>query len=410
MQAAAKRTAFRPEFDALEERSLMTVALTGNVLRVDGTNFSDTIKISQVSIRSGDVYVVDVNGKTDQFAAAKVRQLIVHGNDGNDIIQNLTRDLSMTAFGGNGNDNMLGGDKNDYLVGEAGNDILSGGAGDDFIYGGDGNDRLYGGSGYDYLYGDAGNDYLDIGGNGGAVDGGAGYDLDARSWAPTGAAAGDVIQNGSGTCWFLSSLAGAAKSGEDLTSANRIKYVGENLYSVKLFNPSSSQWQWINVNFNGNTQWVDAGLPNSPGTGAAACEGEFWTVLYERAMLSMQGIDYTDAAAAAKANGYGDKGLAMVTGKKTDSASPYDYWVFNNFDTLKNAVQSGKPVVASTKASGIDKNLVTAHSYTVWSVDAKARTITLRNPYGTNGPKSDGFQTISWTVFAQSMQTFYWVK
>jgi len=97
----------------------------------------------------------------DLSAVAGLRQVIVQGGDGNDLIDasaQRDRGLRLVLDGGAGNDVLLGG---------AGNDVLLGGDGDDWLDGGGGSDLLVGGSGNDHL--DGGNDRdrdLLIGGQG----------------------------------------------------------------------------------------------------------------------------------------------------------------------------------------------------------------------------------------------------
>ena len=54
--------------------------------------------------------------------------------------------------------------------------------------------------------------------------------------------------------------------------------------------------------------------------------------------------------------------------------------------------------------------LESKHVYAVVSVDMNAHTITLRNPWGSDGPRQqgadDGVITVSWAVFGQVMQGF----
>ena len=57
---------------------------------------------------------------------------ILHGGDGDDLLQGSTFDIA--------NDILDGGDGNDTLYGYKGDDILIGGAGNDWLYGGEGND------------------------------------------------------------------------------------------------------------------------------------------------------------------------------------------------------------------------------------------------------------------------------
>ncbi len=115
---------------------------------------------------------------------AQVRNLLIRGLDGDDIIRgSASGDLangnagSDILLGADGNDTLLGGrdaDRidgsvgNDFIAGNLGNDTLNGGAGDDLVRGGQDNDLMFGDDGNDQLVGDFGKDTL---------TGGAGSDL-----------------------------------------------------------------------------------------------------------------------------------------------------------------------------------------------------------------------------------------
>lgn len=72
--------------------------------------------------------------------------------------------ISVSFFGGNGNDTLIGRNGRDLLVGGQGNDNIYGGAGHDSLDGGDGNDTFEGGPGDDRIFGGPGNDLIDGGG------------------------------------------------------------------------------------------------------------------------------------------------------------------------------------------------------------------------------------------------------
>jgi hypothetical protein len=84
---------------------------------------------------------------------------ILEGSGGADTIEGGSGNDTLT--GGDGNDSLKGQTGNDTLEGEAGNDSLDGGYGNDTLWGGSGNDNLKGGYGYDTLYGEGGYDTLD---------------------------------------------------------------------------------------------------------------------------------------------------------------------------------------------------------------------------------------------------------
>jgi Ca2+-binding RTX toxin-like protein len=93
----------------------------------------------------------------------------IHGNGGNDDIEDSSGDDASRAF-----------------YGDAGDDKIQGHGGDDFIDGGDGNDEVDGGAGSDQVHGGAGNDtmwgdhYQDPAAD--VIDGGPGYDT-TEDWS-----------------------------------------------------------------------------------------------------------------------------------------------------------------------------------------------------------------------------------
>jgi len=118
----------------------------------------------QVSVDGSDIVFSDVVPVTTyapctQSGANAVRCPLagVYGvtiglNDGND---QATVDLSslpgvtVSVYGGEGDDTLTGGAGNEQVYGHAGNDTLAGGAGDDYLDPGEGNDSVSGGPGLD---------------------------------------------------------------------------------------------------------------------------------------------------------------------------------------------------------------------------------------------------------------------
>jgi Ca2+-binding RTX toxin-like protein len=96
--------------------------------------------------------------------------LILHGGDGNDLIQGGSGNDGIS--GDEGDDIITGGAGNDYLWGNGGDDTIHGGAGNDYIWGDGGDDRLYGGAGRDTIEGGAGSDFIYSDPNDGNLDGG----------------------------------------------------------------------------------------------------------------------------------------------------------------------------------------------------------------------------------------------
>ena len=414
-QAAAKHLSTRLNVESLEQRDLMAANVFGNALVVYGTTANDTIAISKPLNFFGPATIaIDMNGSRRLVNAAGITEIRAYGNDGNDLIQNNTN-LGMTAYGDAGDDTIIGGSFGDRIFGSAGNDVLFGAGGGDILDGGAGNDRLYGQAGFDYLYGSDGNDYLDAGLDSALIYGGAGYDMNADVVAPRGMNGEDTVQAGSPTCWFLASMSSLARSGYDLAASNRVRHTGENQYEVQLFDASKNAWRWIPVKFDGVAiAWTDAQLPVNTTWGLggdnAACEGEFYTVLYQRAMNTMVG----------SASRWPSNAMTMLTGKAAADITPWNTGVYDNFTTLLTAVQNNKPVVASTNDNSwwyaCDPRFVAGHAYSVISVNASTKMITLRSPRGYDGGKNqdwntkDGYVEVSWTDLVKSFHFFTTLK
>lgn len=146
-----------------------TASFSNGVLTVTGTSAADDVTVIDLN---GRVSVdVSVNGmvmsipirtgatQTLSLATEVVRNLVMNGAAGNDVLRN-TSAIPSTIRGGTGMDTIYGGDAIDFLLGEADKDVIYGGDDADTIYGGDGDDSLYGGLGNDLIYGEAGADLL----------------------------------------------------------------------------------------------------------------------------------------------------------------------------------------------------------------------------------------------------------
>ena len=117
----------------------------GGAVYVQGTSGIDSIVITGPQS-------VTMNSRSYIYASGDVSGVIVRGHDGNDSINagaSLASYMTLTAYGGAGND---------FIAGGTGNDYLSGGTGNDTLYGNYGSDSLIGGGDDDVLIGGAGND------------------------------------------------------------------------------------------------------------------------------------------------------------------------------------------------------------------------------------------------------------
>ncbi|HEY1380848.1 MAG TPA: hypothetical protein VGF55_28865, partial [Gemmataceae bacterium] len=314
--------------ELLEDRSVpsATASFAAGTLSVTGSAGNDTIVVRRVND------VISVDGTAVKVAAGLLRQIVVDGGAGDDLIRLDSEALGgqplgvpVVALGGTGNDTIVGTPGPDRLFGQVGNDTIRGGAGDDFLSGGDGsdwleggvgndtvsgdlgNDILYGGTGNDTLQGAAGDDYLNgeagsdflIGGAGrDSLWGGDGMDTYQDDYVPPTSAAGvqpaiaavrpgeakyaspdDVHQGLVNTCSCLSALAAFAQTNPTDLAA-RIRYdAALGNYLV----PISTGGKWTNVAVKFDGTWTD----NEP-TPLAAADGvsrDYWPLLYQRAYL-----------------------------------------------------------------------------------------------------------------------------
>jgi Ca2+-binding RTX toxin-like protein len=138
------------------------------VLKIAGT--SDQLTVNNYFSGDGDAgWAIEAIQFTDApdtvWNVSTVKTMVLHGSDGDDMLQGYASDDVLTGNAGN-----------DYLYARAGNDVVDGGAGDDNLFGEAGNDTLLGGDGNDNLQGGTGDDTL---------DGGAGNDVLAGDYVNT---------------------------------------------------------------------------------------------------------------------------------------------------------------------------------------------------------------------------------
>jgi Ca2+-binding RTX toxin-like protein len=178
-----------PFVQQLEDRKLLSAALSGGVLTVEGTKYNDNITVSlsedgsQITVTQGKARR---HGRTagtpttTTFAASDVTSISINGGAGNDNIS--LKSLGTTALatpasilGGDGNDVISSGAGNDTIDAGGGDDRIRAGAGNDSVDGGDGNDDISGGDGADTLSGGDGDDNINSAGDSAVdvVDGGA---------------------------------------------------------------------------------------------------------------------------------------------------------------------------------------------------------------------------------------------
>jgi hypothetical protein len=165
----------------------ISVAVSGGVLTISGSDGDDTVGVAAVN-GSPTLIVFDAKEMTassgcrvywTRYAAcgAAVTRVVFNGGAGNDSfapasIEGSVLQVPVEAHGGAGNDTLAGaglddlldgGDGDDAITGAAGKDSIDLGAGNDYGSGGSGDDTILGGPGSDRLAGVTGADVLDGG-------------------------------------------------------------------------------------------------------------------------------------------------------------------------------------------------------------------------------------------------------
>jgi Calpain family cysteine protease/RTX calcium-binding nonapeptide repeat (4 copies) len=389
----------------------ISATLLNGTLTIRGTAGPDDIVVARdLSNR------IEIWGLSQTFPVKSVHRIEVHGGAGDDYI-----DLDSGARPG---ERTL--DTYSTIYGEAGNDTIFGGNASDAIYGGDGDDSLAGMGGSDYLNGGAGTD-LFYGGSGRDT---FRDDFKFDQWAVDGVSAQDVQQGSGGTCTILSVLAAAAAKNVNL--AANIQYLGNNTYNVRLNDTYffGLYQRPINVRVYFDGTWYDSdaqptmrrdenGSPTGPPT------GDFWTTIYQRAVLQYTGTDWHNAAAvenwawtetAARNTilGVGNSGSV----NKSDANLPARMAQLIHSGAIMTA---GTPDYKDAQGNSIEERdgIVGFHAYAVLDVyqQSGAWRVKLYNPWGwdnegdvTMDSRDDGMIDISWDVFARNFEDYVWYK
>jgi hypothetical protein len=435
------RISLDPEF--LEDRVTPTVSvnIVGSTMRVEGDDEANTIVIEYTKANG-----LAVRGVADAFIAVPIDRIEVYGHGGDDWIEFIC-DLDSPKLkfhvllsGGDGNDTIIGSLRSETLVGGDGDDVLDGGAGNDQLFGGKGNDTLIGGEGSDYLQGGDGDDFLWGGDGADYLDGGDGQDafqggpgrdrfrdhFDPKKWVIDGYQPFDVRQGTGGTCTVLSVMAAAAQAGVSMN--DRITYLGNNTYQVKLY----SSWlfglvhhtHYEVVSFDGT--WYDHDAQptverNIFGEPSGVPTGEFWTTLMQRAVLQQQGINWRNAQAVENWGWTESQAHSALLGNRhwhsiqaNDTSLP---------GKLREALRSGAILTAGTPSWGkdesgneiIEKNgIISLHAYAILDVYEWAGNwrVTLYNPWGWDASgapsdgQDDGIIDLSWNQFVQHFELY----
>lgn len=343
-----------------------------------------------------------IGGEGADLIAGQVGVDSLYGRGGNDVIYG----------GAGGSSPEEGGADTDYIYGEGGNDAIWGGGGADYLYGGADTDVIYGGTGKDVLYGEfsstpssstSANNWLEPGS---PTDANVKAEFTANGWNPyrpsqNGMTFGDVDQENSNSCLFLSSLAATAKTGR--INDTHIQYLGSQNFRVKFFAPTTHQSTWVDMKFDGSMVRLNGSLLDP-----ASNNYEFWTVIYQRAYYKrFFGFDYaTNPQSMANYTGTGpDSNFAMST------LMPYSFAVIERSSSsftanqIKTILGQNWGVTTTLKLWGretANAPLTSSnHSYMlsrVWTRTDGTTMIELYNPWHSSRLNFDGLDSNGRTI------------
>jgi hypothetical protein len=362
------------------------------------------------------------------------------GFAGNDYLEGYSG--NDTFVGGPGNDKLFGYGGDDLMWGGAGNDVLLAGGGNDQMWGGPGNDRLNGRAGYDKYWGGYGSDVLIAidettgdevrGGPDGDViwvdrnnsvndpiygsesidklqhvpwfangaDRSLNGDKIADPWTKSGHSyksfAGNPLFSSSGPstwdirqgdlsdCWILAGL-GAIAHDNPGTLRSYIVNFDDGTYGVRL---------------GSNYYRVDSDLPvagsssTTPAYAQLGANKSMWVAIVEKAYAHYRtgansyaslefgwSVDLNKAFGTTVPGDYAISGYGSATAMANAISNLWNKYEAVTIGFAGGSIYSGAPLV--------NNHMYTVHSVTLNGWGAVA-SITLRNPWGTDGAGNDG--------------------
>lgn len=405
----------------------------GTQLRITGTADADVITLLRntkgLHISNGNEWTLKKTGKYNS-----IRIDAAAGNDKVSI--DATVKETLVIYGGDGHDTILASSGNDQIFGGKGNDSINSGAGDDVIValGGDLKDKVFGGAGLDSFWLDAAP--TETAGDADATEKAAGavhyignfksYTVNGRKISPTkeldgqriadpklsesnfvysrfdnlplfassGPGADDIKQGQIGDCYFLSTLSAIAKTSPQ-TIRQSIVDLGDGTYAV----------QFANGNGTSTAVRLDNDLATFSSDTTSLAYADFgkqkcvWVAVMEKAFAYFR----TGAATYASLNsGWMSEGFAALGKSATTLWKDYNLETATELiDNITLLIKQGKAItlaIDKVPSGAAGANLVGSHAYTVDGVVTNSnggKSIRLRNPWGTDGAKQDGYVLVS---------------
>lgn len=205
----------------------------------------------------------------------------------------------------------------------------------------------------------------------------------------------DVKQGALGDCYLMAAISAVAKNNPDLIK-NLIKDNEDGTFDVTIYDYE----HWWSLSRIPHTITVDSSFPlRKNGNPAYAKFGdtdssgkqELWPMLLEKAYAKHKGgYDQIEG---------GNPGVAMeiFTQKNSETHTTKNMDSDEILTLLKENLDKGNPITASTKDLGNDKKAIKEaddngvyekHAYVITGVDTKNKTISLHNPWGSDHVKN----------------------
>lgn len=200
----------------------------------------------------------------------------------------------------------------------------------------------------------------------------------------------DVEQGALGDCYFVAQLAAQARTNPSRI-LELIKDNGNGTFTVTLFLKDKAQpWKRVPTPIVVNSEFPqkDGGVAYAKPGDRSTTGPELWVMLIEKAFAKHSGSYELIRGSKTKD---GDV-FAMMTGVASRSFRPASMNGDKLLETLTKALAAGQAVNFGAKsktsadealqAEAKTEGVVLNHAYSLIAVDAKARTVDLRNPWG----------------------------
>ncbi len=216
----------------------------------------------------------------------------------------------------------------------------------------------------------------------------------------------DVKQGAVGDCYFVATLAEAA-----LKNPNAVKSMftvnGDGTYTVRFYNNGKADYVTVDSMLPvSNGRLIFANM----GQSASSSSNVLWVAMAEKAYCQIneagwlrQGLPGNGVNSyQAVAGGYFFQAVKQIANVTSVTASTSSI----TFAAVANAFAAGKMVGFASTSSPSLKSVVGNHQYVLTSVDSKAQTVTLFNPWGINNGSAPGLVTLTMTQLKANYS--YW--